>query len=413
MQLALTMAVILASWTPPEQYHTEHFTFRYSAAAEADALSLAKRAERVRLRILADLGRAPPSPTVVVVTATAAEFRRAQPGRPLPGWVAGVAYARRNLIILGPGRAGGRRADRNVLFAHEYSHVALAHATRFRRLPTWFVEGFADLQAMAPYVGDPRSWSGRGALPLAELHRNLGHDKHRASQSYQQSYDLVRFLRSLGDSIAFRRFIRRLADGIPFDRALKEVYDITPGQLSTRWREKWNWERVLVPMVTSGLFLWVFAAMLLILGFVRKRRERLRAMAAMEDYEESHPVEKGLAHSRGNGAGDNGAGDNGAEDNGAGPSPFLGIPGGPRSLPPRAPSTQSVDVDEELEVEDPHQVEASPVLLISFSTLLIGTVMALLLTALLTLIWPHTRVWILAGPAVVITFGGLRWMFSR
>lgn len=392
MQVALALAVLLASWTPPKQYHTEHFTFRYSRSAEADALALAKRAERVRLRIVVDLGRSPPSPTVVVVTATRAEFRRAQPGRALPGWVAGVAYARKNLIILGPARPGGRRADRSVLFDHEYSHVALAHATRFRRLPTWFVEGFADLQAMAPYVGDPRSWGGRGALPLSELHRNLGHDQQRASQSYQQSYDLVRFLRGQGDAIAFRKFIRLLAEGVPFDRALKEVYNITPGELSTRWRRKWNWERVLVPMVTSGLFLWVFAALLLIIGFVRKRRERVAAMAAMDDDEDEDRAHEVAASPGGNGS------------NG---SPFLQIPGGPRSPPPGSPPTGSVDP------EEADEEEAPPALHISFGTILIGTVMALLLTALLTLLWPHTRVWILAGPAVVITFGGLRLMFRK
>ncbi len=64
-------------------------------------------------------------------------------------------------------------------------------------------------------------------------------------------------------------------------------------------------------------------------------------------------------------------------------------------------------------MEEADEVEASPALLIGFGTILIGTVMALLLTALLTLIWPHTRVWILAGPAVVVTFLGLRWMSSK
>ena len=63
--------------------------------------------------------------------------------------------------------------------------------------------------------------------------------------------------------------------------------------------------------------------------------------------------------------------------------------------------------------EEADEGEAPPALHISFGTILIGTVMALLLTALLTLLWPHTRVWILAGPAVVITFGGLRLMFRK
>lgn len=399
MQLALTIAVLLASWTPPKQYHTEHFTFRYTQSAEGDALALAKRAERVRLRIVTELGRGPAKSTVVVVTATRAEFQRAQPGRPMPGWVAGVAYPRRNLIILGPSRPGGRRADRDVLFAHEFSHVALAHAVRFRRLPTWFVEGFADLQAMAPYVGDPRSWSGRGALPLSDLHRNLGHDQQRASQSYQQSYDLVRFLRAQKDVLAFRQFIRLLADGVPFNRALKEVYNITPAELSTAWRKKWNWERVLVPMVTSGLFLWVFAALLLIVGFVRKRREQVAAIAAMEG-EEDPPDDLDVDRDPPEVAVQPGG-------NGSAGAPALKIPG--RWLSPHRESPAHGNAD----FGAVDEVQASPALLISFGTILIGTVIAYLLTALLTLIWPHTRAWILAGPAVVITFLGLRWMSSK
>lgn len=390
----------MASWTPPGQYHTEHFTFRYTRGAQVDAMALANRAEQVRLRIVADLGKAPPSPTVVVVTATRAEFQRAQPGRPLPGWVAGVAYVRRNLVILGPGAPGGRRANRAVLFAHEYSHVALAHAVRFRRLPTWFVEGFADLQAMAPYAADPRSWGGRGALPLGELHKDLGHSHSRASESYQQSYDLVRFLRDQGDAITFRRFIRLLAGGVGFNRALKEVYDLTPGQLSKRWKRKWNWERVLVPMMTSGLFLWVIAAVLLILGFVRKRRERVAQIAAMEgeeDDEEDEEDEDGVDDGQDDEAHGVYAGGNGS---GSPPAfkPERGIPNG---HPP-------FDV-----APDAEEVPASPALLISFGMILIGTVMAFLFTALLTLIWPHTRVWILAGPAVVVTFMGLRWMSRK
>lgn len=69
-----------------------------------------------------------------------------------------MAYPRRNLIILGPAPPGGQPLAREVLFAHEYSHVALSHAVGHRHLPVWFVEGFADLQAMAPHLGDWRAW---------------------------------------------------------------------------------------------------------------------------------------------------------------------------------------------------------------------------------------------------------------
>ncbi len=386
----LLTVIALLCWVPSGEHHTESFVFRFSPGARKDALALARRAERMRLRVLAELGRMEPEGTVVVVTASRSEFDRAQPGRPLPGWVAGVAYPRRGLIILGPAPPGGRRVSRDVLFAHEYSHLALARAVSFRRLPRWFVEGFADLQAMAPFAADPRGWGGRGALPLSELHKDLGHSSSRAAESYQQSYHLVRFLREQGDGLAFRRLIRLLGEGIPFEQALKEVYGIGTQELATRWSRRWNWERVLVPIVTSGLFLWVLAALLLLLGYRRKRRERREQIAAMEG-EEGPDWAAG-----GEGVGEDGSAHMGG--NGSGEEPLL-VPG------------SGVWPEEDEGDGESAQGRGGPTLLMGFGTILIGTVMALLLTALLSLVWPHTRVWVLAGPAVVVTFLGLRLMF--
>ena len=373
IKLIWTVVTVLA-WVPPGEYHTPNFTFFYAPLAKEDARAMVLRAESVRTLIVGDLGRAPPSPTTVVVVATRDQWKRAQPrGHRFPAWVAGVAYPRLNLIILGPAAPGGRRVAREVLFAHEYSHIALAHATGFRKLPIWFVEGFADLQAMAPYAGDWRSWGGHGALPLGALHRSLGGDGRRASESYRQSYDFVRYLRGRGDAESFRRLIGLVAGGMAFDRALKQVYRLSTTELESRWRRDWNWRNVIVPMITSGLFLWVIAAVLLLLGYVRKRRERRKAMAAMEGWEDD-------------------------EDDGESQALFQAgwSDGGPD------PGPEEGEDDEE-------GAGDSPVFYIGFGTLLAGTLVAIVFTGFLTLLWPTTRVWILAGPAVMITFLALRW----
>jgi len=347
---------LVGGWTPPLSYDTEHFRFRYVEAARKDAEALARRAEAIRQRIVADLGRAPTVPTTVIVVARREEFQRAQPsGRRFPRWVAGVAYPRRSLIILGPAPAGERLPAREVLFAHEFSHVALSHAVGHRRLPVWFVEGFADLQAMAPHLGSWQSWSGTGARSLRELHRNLGSDSRKASQSYQQSYDFVRFLREQGGGVAFRQLIRRLAQGQNFDRALSSTYHLSQDELEEKWRQHWNWQHVLVPMITSGLFLWVLAALLLVWGFLRKRRERRAAIEAMDGPERGDEL-------------------------------------------PEAPLR---------EPEGPPAREALP--LINMGVLLVATLLVVTLTAIFASIWPYTRLWVLAAPAVLITVIALRW----
>jgi hypothetical protein len=240
---------------------------------------------------------------------------------------------------------------------------------------------------MAPFVSDWRDWGGRGALPIRELHQSLGHDHQRASQSYQQSYDLVRFLRGRGDAVSFRRFIRKLAEGVKFETAMQEIYQVSPQELETAWQRKWNLERVLIPMMTSGLFLWVIAAILLVLGYFRKRRERRAAIAAMEGYEDEDDEDDELD------------------------APHLhhahfGETYAPRGSP-HGGAAHGGDEDADFEEVEP------PGLLIGFGTLLIGTVISVLLTALFTLVWPNTRLWLLAGPAVVLTFLALRLMFHR
>lgn len=391
--------LLLAAWLPPQTIETKHFRFHYVTQARAEAETLAGRAEDILLRIVSDLGREPQGKITVVVVARREEFQRAQPGgRKMPGWVAGVAYPRKNLIVLGPAPPGAPPIGREVLFAHELSHVALAHAVGFRRLPTWFVEGFADLQAMAPHVGDWRDISTKGALRLSELHQGLGHDGRRAHQSYRQSYDFVRFLVGHGDATDFRTFIAKLAKGVAFQDALREVYRVSSHDLESQWRRRWNWQNVVVPMVTSGVFLWVLAALLLVLGFVRKRRIIREAIASMDgDQMEVLRPPKGLSVLTGS-AGERGP--EGVIGQGRGPGEDPGGDSGePDGVEPwRLPASEKDG--------DPAREEHP---LLNMGVALVATLAVVTLTAILASIWPGTRLWILAAPAVLLTFVALRW----
>jgi hypothetical protein len=351
---------------------------RYGAA-RTEALALSRVVEAVHERIVHDLGAAPPAPTRIHVTATREELAAALPqGARPPRWAAGLAFARENLIVLAPAAPGASGFERESLLAHELSHVALRHATRFRPLPIWFVEGFADLQAMAPRLGDWRSGPVHGgALPLRDLHRALGDDETRASRSYRQSYDLVAFLRTQGDPGAFRRLVERVARGEPFDAALRAEFHTSPKDLEARWRKQWNLQQVLLPLVTSGFLLWLVAAVLLFLAFLRKRRERIAALARMEAEESAWSED---------------ADDDADED-------------------PDADVDEDADEDPDADANAPSPA-ASPLSRLGPSHALMGLALALAAAALLSLLWPNTRGWILAGPAVAVALLALRWAVS-
>ncbi len=217
----------------------------------------------------------------VVLSATTSQFRAMLPaGSRVPKWAAAVAYPRRRLIIMGPLSAVASNEQVLRLLTHEYSHLALAHATAFHPVPTWFSEGLADLQAGRGLDQGPFSF-GR-ALPLSRLGHGFPGRADRAGDAYGQSRDFVAFLISSRSEKDFRRLIELVRQGVAFDTAIERVYGKPLDTLRRSWRSNWRYRKVIVPLFTSGALMWVLAIFLLVLGH-RRRRRQLRNFETMPD----------------------------------------------------------------------------------------------------------------------------------
>ncbi len=267
---------------------------RAAAGLERPARWLADHAARDLERIAADLDGLPHPATVEIrlVDQTSQLPDVAPPGRGAPRWAAGVAYPDLGVLALAM-RHGGQLHDLDKTLTHELAHLALGAA--IPDAPRWLHEGFAwqqapefDFARLETLAG--MAWFGR-VKPLAELEAGFPAAEAPASRAYAESYDFVGFLSVRGawpdpaddgDRFPFRRFLRALATGSSLDDAAMAAYGATMDDLFLEWKSSLVHRYMLIPASVFASALWVLAAVLLVLGWLRRRRRSKAQLAAWD-----------------------------------------------------------------------------------------------------------------------------------
>jgi hypothetical protein len=259
---------------------------RYQPEVAADARALAAVAPAICARVAADLGIAPP-PAEVFVALRARDLQAGlPPGHTPPPWATGVTFPRAGLIAIARAAPDGARQHLPTLLAHEYSHLALAHAARFQPVPRWFVEGFAHVQADERSLGRAQTLAyaaGAGRLmPLDRLDHGFPLREDLASLAYAEAYDFVGYLREHHGRGGLERLLGGIAGGAPFADAFRAAYGRPLGAVERDWqldvRRRYLW----LPLVTSGTAVWMLLSVLAVVAFVRKRRQQRAGLARME-----------------------------------------------------------------------------------------------------------------------------------
>ncbi len=273
---------------------TEHFVFTFRRQAEPAARRLAGDAESIRRRLCDDLEVSCfEGPVRVHIAASAEEFALSQPGvreRVAEGgkredyhidWAAGIAYTRRNLILL--------RIDHTALlsleetFVHEVSHFALRHGINHNFVPRWFLEGVAILQAGEPILNRLRTASEASLtgslIPIRDLTFSFPQHPARIRLAYAQSALFLRWLLRHEDDRAHVRVIGRVAAGERFNEAFPKVFGASPMALWEDWRDDTREAASWIPVLTSSALLWVLLTLIFLAAYARRRhasRARLR-----------------------------------------------------------------------------------------------------------------------------------------
>ena len=260
-------------------------TVRAEAGLEDLATRVAEQAPSVLTAINEDLAGLPRPPRVEIrLVKRAADIGRAAPaGRGPPNWADGVAYSDVGVVVIAT-RRGANSISVDGVVAHELAHLAL-DAALGDRAPRWLHEGFAYLHSSDWSFARLRTltgmaWSGN-TIPIHELDDRFPARKNDATRAYAQSYDFVVFLARRGryhdrfddgDRWTFRAFLAAIAAGSDVYSAAREAYGASLDELYAEWYQSLRQRYLLLPVGLFAMGIWVIAALLLIAGYLRKRR---------------------------------------------------------------------------------------------------------------------------------------------
>lgn len=270
------------------------FSFEFRPEEEKLAHYLLDYAEEAWSKITDDLGLDRSGRVKVVIASSASDLVEAVPsGRRVPGWAVGSAFPDENLILIkSPKLIIGGQPYFERVFIHELAHVALGRALSPRRIPRWLHEGFA--------IREAGEWSiSRGTLltravlsgsliPLRRLTEGFPWDDQEVKLAYAESADLVGYIFDKYGKEGFQAIVRAMADGHEFDRAVRKALSVSIYELEQGWRRNLRRRYSWVPIITSSVTVWGIVSLVLIAGYLRKRRSAREQLELWEkeEYEE-------------------------------------------------------------------------------------------------------------------------------
>jgi hypothetical protein len=258
-------------------------------------------AERALERIGEDLVDLPAPRTIHVQLVRDAESLAdvAPEGRGAPPWAIGVAYPDLGVISIAT-RRGPTLSDPMATLRHELAHIALGAAIG-PRAPHWLHEGFAyqhsgewSWERSETLAG--MAWFG-GIVPIDDLDHSFPAQELPADRAYAESYDFVGFLSRRGryedtaddgDRWPFRKFLTQIGQGVDLDTAAMRAYGKPLHALFDEWSENLSKRYLMAPIGLLGAAVWILCAVLLTLGWLRRRRQNRRRMAQWDHEERLH-----------------------------------------------------------------------------------------------------------------------------
>lgn len=258
----------------------------YPTSATDEVAELQQAQPDIWNKVTQELGQEVAADLDIRVAIEPTDMRRLAGGRPLPAYATGVALPHQGLILLSlTAPQTWMRPNMVQLLTHELSHVALYRAVAGGRVPRWFSEGVAIHQAGERSLARIRTlWMGALAGKLMRADQLSGafpKDHHEVALAYAQSADLVRYLlEGTDDRKRFGDLISKLRDGETFTDAVASAYHVDLGYIEREWRNEITGRYGRWPSALAGLTgIWSIGALLLVVGFVRTRRQHHRTLA--------------------------------------------------------------------------------------------------------------------------------------
>lgn len=265
------------------QLEGDHFTIHYPPGKERLARNCLKMAENSYLVVTADLGYVPEGKTCIYLALSRQELSYFIGDESRP-WLAGIAMAEKNIIVLRPGRGDIERTIR-----HEYTHIVLGKMVGNNNLPLFLNEGLAmyearEWQLWHHFVLGQATLS-RSLIPLSDLFQ-YPEDRWKTYLSYAESFSMLAYILNEFGQAGVQELIRELSKGNSINTASLNALGKDMATLEEEWKlylkKRYSW----LSVITSTLFLWGILSVFLIIGYLRRRQQYRKRIQEWEEEEE-------------------------------------------------------------------------------------------------------------------------------
>ncbi len=225
-------------------------------------------------------------PIHVHICQTIEEFRGLSGGLPAMR-VEGFARSREGIIVLKAPRLLSTGSNYAAIARHELLHVLLARNTDPDNLPRWLNEGIAMILSRENRWGTmfsmARIYTGGRVIEYEDLPYvfNAPGNETVFGDAYVQSLSMTRYLQSQVGQERFWAMVRGLQSG-SFEEALRAQTGVTLEEFFDAWRAS-LWRTALISSIVTGLSIFQVAALLLVVGYLRRRARNRRIVQTWDE----------------------------------------------------------------------------------------------------------------------------------
>lgn len=269
------------------ELRTERFRLLYTEKSKGSAEHLAQRIEEARTDFRNVLGRDWPGEMEVRVGLGREELQAlALPGSQLPTWAEALAYPAHGILLLNAASLAGPEGDQ--VLRHELAHVALGRLAQ--GWPRWFQEGFAmhvagERLSVSRYTALFRAIRLDRVFPFEDLETRWPDRPSDVEIAYAQSESFFAYLLDRHGPAGFSRLLDAMAAGEDFRAAFATAFKVTFNDEERTFREglprRYGW----LPITVTSSLLWIGAAGLCVVAYLRVRVVKRRRLEAMEEEE--------------------------------------------------------------------------------------------------------------------------------
>jgi len=270
-------------------YESTHVIVHAPRSQKRAGRQFAEQADAIMAELLTLTGvERPPGVIHAYLAPRRDVFAEIQPSSP-PEWAAGTAYPEQDLVFVLMATRG-EKTPRQV-YIHELTHVVLHWSFGDNEPPRWLEEGITQVTAREFDLRTQTLLSqaalGGQLMPLSALTEGFPDDPYRARIAYAESRDFLLYLRHEYGDQTVASIVQGMAAGASAEQAIADTTGVSLRTLEQRWADRLNRRYAWLPVLGGSGTAWSVAAVLVVLGWARRRRQKRARLAQMEEAEQA------------------------------------------------------------------------------------------------------------------------------